>query len=181
MTRITLIRRNLNRTNDKSISMRFCEFFAFSFSQLIWVKLNDPFTYVAGTHCFPFWLCFSKNVKLRRRLLQKVPCQTVSIMILRYFLVSSHFFLKELCTRWIALGALRHLNSNIDHCYCQAFVQHQERDRKPFLANDSEVDNLVSVFHFLFCFVIHFLIFISNSKTWLRIHFFADDKSDTSS
>lgn len=27
----------------------------------------------------------------------------------------------------------------------QAFVQHQERDRKPFLMNDPEVDGLVSV------------------------------------
>jgi hypothetical protein len=26
----------------------------------------------------------------------------------------------------------------------QAFVQHQERDRKPFLVNDPEVDGLVS-------------------------------------
>lgn len=26
----------------------------------------------------------------------------------------------------------------------QAFVQHQERDRKPFLLNDPEVDGLVS-------------------------------------
>jgi len=27
----------------------------------------------------------------------------------------------------------------------QAFVQHQERDRKPFLINDTEIDGLVSV------------------------------------
>lgn len=28
----------------------------------------------------------------------------------------------------------------------QAFVQHQERDRKPFLANEPEIDGLVSFF-----------------------------------
>lgn len=28
----------------------------------------------------------------------------------------------------------------------QAFVQHQERDRKPFLANEPEIDGLVSKF-----------------------------------
>lgn len=31
----------------------------------------------------------------------------------------------------------------------QAFVQHQERDRKPFLINDTEIDGLVSVFYIL--------------------------------
>lgn len=30
----------------------------------------------------------------------------------------------------------------------QAFVQHQERDRKPFLANEPEIDGLVSVLFF---------------------------------
>jgi N-terminal of Homeobox Meis and PKNOX1 len=33
-------------------------------------------------------------------------------------------------------------NFNMD---IQAFVQHQERDRKPFLVNDPEIDGLVSV------------------------------------
>lgn len=37
----------------------------------------------------------------------------------------------------------------IDLDYWQAFVQHQERDRKPFLANDAEVDGLVSHHHFI--------------------------------
>lgn len=32
----------------------------------------------------------------------------------------------------------------------QAFVQHQEKDKRPFLTNDAEVDGLVSIYsHFL--------------------------------
>jgi hypothetical protein len=35
-------------------------------------------------------------------------------------------------------------NSESFNMDIQAFVQHQERDRKPFLLNDPEVDGLVS-------------------------------------
>lgn len=28
----------------------------------------------------------------------------------------------------------------------QAFVQHQEKDKRPFLTNDAEVDGLVGIF-----------------------------------
>lgn len=37
-------------------------------------------------------------------------------------------------------------NSESFNLDIQAFVQHQERDRKPFLINDSEVDGLVRQF-----------------------------------
>lgn len=39
----------------------------------------------------------------------------------------------------------------------QAFVQHQERDRKPFLINDPEIDGLVSLFNNL---ILKYLIII---------------------
>lgn len=40
-------------------------------------------------------------------------------------------------------------NSESFNMDIQAFVQHQERDRKPFLINDTEIDGLVSVFYIL--------------------------------
>jgi len=36
-------------------------------------------------------------------------------------------------------------NSESFNMDIQAFVQHQERDRKPFLINDTEIDGLVCV------------------------------------
>lgn len=48
----------------------------------------------------------------------------------------------------------------------QAFVQHQERDRKPFLANEPEIDGLVSVW-WLFL----------GSLWWC--YWFSDDKGHT--
>jgi hypothetical protein len=36
-------------------------------------------------------------------------------------------------------------NSESFNMDIQAFVQHQERDRKPFLINDAEIDGLVSL------------------------------------
>lgn len=39
-------------------------------------------------------------------------------------------------------------NSESFNMDIQAFVQHQERDRKPFLINDAEVDGLVSIVSF---------------------------------
>lgn len=38
-------------------------------------------------------------------------------------------------------------NSESFNMDIQAFVQHQERDRKPFLINDTEIDGLVSLLY----------------------------------
>lgn len=51
----------------------------------------------------------------------------------------------------------------------QAFVQHQERDRKPFLANEPEVDGLVRPNRLLF-----------TRFRLLNRFIFTDDQSDTS-
>lgn len=39
----------------------------------------------------------------------------------------------------------------------QAFVQHQEKDKRPFLTNDAEVDGLVSIYSHLLHVVYKFL------------------------
>ena len=47
-------------------------------------------------------------------------------------------------------------NSESFNLDIQAFVQHQERDRKPFLSNDSEVDGLVRKFCYDYIVFKHF-------------------------
>lgn len=51
-------------------------------------------------------------------------------------------------------------NSESFNMDIQAFVQHQERDRKPFLVNDAEIDGLVCMNYFkpLFQFTLRFFI-----------------------
>jgi hypothetical protein len=58
----------------------------------------------------------------------------------------------------------------------QAFVQHQERDRKPFLANDPEVDGLVRI-DGSFSHVVRSDEKDFDLKGWLL---FSDDKGDSS-
>ncbi|PSN51770.1 hypothetical protein C0J52_05257 [Blattella germanica] len=55
-------------------------------------------------------------------------------------------------------------NSESFNMDIQAFVQHQERDRKPFFVNDPEVDGLVSKMYFLRIFRNNYLLRLSYSK-----------------
>lgn len=57
----------------------------------------------------------------------------------------------------------------------QAFVQHQERDRKPFLINDPEIDGLVSLLNNLILkylyYNLHLYCNCNSMKKFLKIEF----------
>lgn len=68
---------------------------------------------------------------------------TVSILLCRHPLFPLLALLFERCE--LATQSSEPQSSDAFNLDIQAFVQHQERDRKPFLANEPEIDGLVRV------------------------------------